>query len=172
MTGVVFVIQCFFNQKLSWYLAHIIPLYTVLLAIAFMALWRRTGLWCVVVGGIFVALLCVQAGGALYLARANTYEHQYRPLLAFLNQLPPQQSIYGTAAIEFGLSHPERLCDDVSLGYYNHRQPSYIVIDPIYQDSLEGLSYNDPPAYRSAEGKLKAARKIYDRNEFQVYAAQ
>ena len=172
MTGLVFLIQCFFNQKLSWYLAHIIPLYTVLLSIVFVALWQRKSFWRVIAGGVCTALVCVQVGGSLYLAKANTYQHQYRPLLAFLNQLPADQSIYGTAAIEFGLSHPERLCDDVSLGYYNHRQPSYIVMDPIYEDSLEGLSYNDAPAYASAERKLKAARKVYDKGEFQVYAAK
>jgi Dolichyl-phosphate-mannose-protein mannosyltransferase len=172
MTGLVFLIQCFFNQKLSWYLAHIIPLYTVLLSIVFVALWQRRGFWRVIAAGVFAALLCVQIGGSLYLAKANTYQHQYRPLLAFLNQLPADRSIYGTAAIEFGLSHPDRLCDDVSLGYYNHRLPGYIVMDPIYQDSLEGLSYNDAPAYESAERKLKAARKVYDKDEFQVYAAK
>jgi 4-amino-4-deoxy-L-arabinose transferase-like glycosyltransferase len=172
ITGLVFFIQCFFNQKLSWYLAHIVPLYTVLLSIVFVALWQRRSFWRVIGAAIFAALLCVQVGGLLYLAKTNTYEHQYRPLLAFLNQLPPDQSIYGTAAIEFGLSHPERLCDDVSLGYYNRRQPSYIVMDPIYQDSLEGLSYNDAPAYESAERKLKAAHRVYDKGEFQVYATK
>jgi hypothetical protein len=172
MTGLVFFIQCFFNQKLSWYLAHIIPLYTVLLSIAFVALWQRRSFWRVIAAGVFAALLCVQLGASFYLASEDTYQRQYRPLLAFLNQLPADQSIYGTAAIEFGLSHRERLCDDVSLGYYNHRQPSYIVMDPIYRESLEGLSYNDAPAYESAERKLKAARKVYDKDEFQVYAAK
>ena len=45
-------------------------------------------------------------------------------------------------------------------------------MDPIYEDSLEGLSYNDAPAYASAERKLKAARTVYDKGEFQVYAAK
>lgn len=175
MLGIVFLIQCFFNQKLSWYLANIIPLYTLVLAIAFVALWQRGRIprpFSVVIAGIFFALLMVQIGGSLYLAKTNTYRSQYSPLLAFLNELPPKQSIYGSAAIEFGLAHRERLCDDVSLGYYNHRQPDYVVMDPIYEDSLEGLKYHDRAAYNSAEKKLEGARKIYDHDDFQVYAVE
>lgn len=175
MLGVVFLVQCFFNQKLAWYLVHIIPLYTLVLAIAFVALWQRARmhrLFSVVLAGVFIALVAVQIGGSLYLAKTNTYRNQYRPLLAFLNGLPPKQSIYGTAAIDFGLDHRGRLCDDVTLGYYNHRRPDYVVMDPIYEDSLEGLKYHDPAAYNSAENKLKGARKIYDHDDFQVYAIQ
>lgn len=173
MLGIVFIIQCFFNQKLSWYLAHIIPLYTVVVAIMFVALWQRGRIlppFSVMLTGLFLLLLAVQVGGALYLAKTNTYRSQYTPLLAFLNQLPPQQSIYGSAAIEFGLHHRDRLRDDVTLGYYDHRHPDYVVMDPIYEDTLEGLKYHDRSAYDSVEKKLADARKIYDHADFQVYA--
>lgn len=175
MLGVVFFIQCFFNQKLSWYLAHIIPLYTLVLAIAFVGLWQRRKLLrpaSVVLAGVFLAILTVQVGGSLYLVKINTYQHQYRPLVTFLNKLPADQSIYGSAAIEFGLNHSDRLRDDVTLGYYSDRRPDYVVMDPIYEDSLEGLKYHDPTAYRSAEAWLAKAHKIYDRDDFQVYAAR
>jgi len=91
-------------------------------------------------------------------------------MLAFLNQLPAQQSIYGSAAIEFGLQDRERLLDDVTSGYYTHRQPDCVVVDSIYEEALEGLKYDDPIAFRADEAKLKSARKIYDRDDFQVYA--
>lgn len=173
MLCTVFIIQCFFNQKLSWYLAHIIPLYTLVLAIAFAALWQRRRFLqplSIMLSCVFVALLAVQVGGSLYLAKTNTYRSEYSPLLAFLNELPPNQSIYGTAAIEFGLQNRDRLCDDVTLGYYNHREPAYVVMDPIYEESLEGLKYHDRAAYDAAEKKLAAGHKIYDREGFQVYA--
>ena len=172
MLGIVFLIQCFFNQKLSWYLAHIIPLYTLVLAIAFVAIWSRDRFLRVCAAVTFIALLGVQIGGSLYLAKTNTYRKQYTPLMAFLNRLPPQQSIYGSAAIEFGLQDRERLLDDVTFGYYTHREPNYIVMDSIYEEALEGLKYNDPTAYKADQAKLKNARKIYDQDGFQVYALQ
>lgn len=172
MLGIVFVIQCFFNQKLSWYLAHIIPLYTLVLAIAFVAIWHKGRLLRVATAAVFLALLGIQVGGSLYLLKANTYREQYIPLLAFLNQLPPQESICGSAAIEFGLQDRERLLDDVTFGYYTHRPPNYVVMDSIYEEALEGLKYNDPVAYKADEAKLKNARKVYDQDGFQVYALQ
>lgn len=108
----------------------------------------------------------------MYLAKTNTYRKQYIPLMAFLNRLPPKQSIYGSAAIEFGLQDGERLLDDVTLGYYTRRQPNYVVMDSIYEEALEGLKYNDPAAYKADQAKLKSARKVYDQDGFQVYALQ
>ncbi len=175
MLAVVFLLQCFFNQKLSWYLANIIPLYTLIVAIAFVALWQRwqtSRPFSGALSGVFLALLTLQIGGSLFLTKTNTYRSQYLPLLAFLNGLPPKQSIFGTAAIDFGLHHRERLCDDVTLGYYNHRQPDYVVMDPIYKESLEGLKYHHPAAYTSAEKKLEGAHEIYDHDDFQVYAVE
>ncbi len=172
MLGSVFVIQCFFNQKLSWYLAHIVPLYTLVLAVALVAIWRRGRFLRAGATVILLALLGVQVGGSLYLAKTNTYRKQYAPLVAFLNQLPAHQSIYGSAAIEFGLRHRERLLDDVSLGYYTHREPSYVVMDPIYANALLGLKYHHPVIYEAGQAKLKSARKVYDQDGFQVYALQ
>ncbi len=170
MTGLVFLIQCFFNQKLSWYLVHIVPLYILLLATAFVALWQKSRWGKFVLTTIFLALLGVQVGGSLYLFMINPYRYDYLPLLTFLNRLPLNQSINGSAAILFGLHRPDRLRDDATFGYYDHHQPAYIVMDPLYEEALEGLRYNDPPAYRFAEKQLKATRKLYDKNEFQVYA--
>jgi 4-amino-4-deoxy-L-arabinose transferase-like glycosyltransferase len=172
MLGIVFLIQCFFNQKLSWYLAHIIPLYTLVLAIAFVAIWHKGRFLRLGAAVVFLVLLGVQVGGSLYLVKSNTYRKQYIPLMAFLNRLPPQQSIDGSAAIEFGLQDRERLLDDVTLGYYTHRQPNYVVMDSIYEEALEGLKYNDPTAYKADQAKLKSARKVYDQDGFQVYALQ
>lgn len=172
MLGIIFAIQCFFNQKLSWYLAHIVPLYTLVLAIALVATWQRRRFMRAGASVVILALLGVQVGGTLYLAKTNTYATQYMPLLAFLNHLPPQQSIYGSAAIEFGLRHRERLLDDVSLGYYTHREPNYVVMDPIYANALLGLKYHHPVVYNAGQAKLKSAHKVYDQDGFQVYALQ
>jgi hypothetical protein len=65
-----------------------------------------------------------------------------------------------------------RLLDDVTLGYYTHRQPNYVVMDSIYEEALEGLKYNDPTAYKADQAKLKSARKVYDQDGFHVYALQ
>ncbi len=172
MAGLTFFVQCFFNQKLTWYLVHIIPIYTTLVAASLILMSEQRRYLRYISMAIVCLLVAVQVGGSLYTFKTNTYRSQYVPLIAFLNKLPTNQSIYGTAAIQFGLNCRRCLRDDVALGYYDRKTPRFIVSDEIFKDAFDGLKKNDPAAYKAAHSVLLNSHEIYHTPSFQVYAVQ
>ena len=172
LTGIYFMVLTFFDgQKLSFYLIHIVPLYTALLAAwlywCYNTHFVPTWMIALCVGG-FISL---QLGGVLYRMKLNPYEKSYLPAVSFLKQNANERSlVMGSAVLGFGLGY-DNLIDDVRLGFYSGKKPDFIVISEPYQEALRDYHAGDPELSRHINKLLtQEYREVYNQNFYQIYA--
>lgn len=174
LTGIFFVVLTFFDgQKLSFYLVHIVPLYTALVA-AFIY-WcysaRFVPAWMLALA--VCGLLAIQLGGILYRMKLNAYGTRYAPAVAFLKERANERKlVMGSAVLGFEFGY-ERVLDDVRFGFNTGKRPDFIVINDVYVDAINH--------YRAGGEGAELARHInnlltqeyelvYDHKFYQIYA--
>jgi hypothetical protein len=170
LLAVYFVAMSVFNQKLNYYLIHIVPFYLALLAIWASWLWttypayRRA-----VVAGILL-LAGTEVGGILLRAHNRSYMATQRPALAFLlAHTGPHDRIVGTAALIYELHFDPRLRDDPYLGLRSGRDPDAIVIEPLYRDYYEGWETRKPDALKTTNERLSTYTLAYRNAAYEIY---
>ncbi len=174
LTGIFFAVLTFFDgQKLSFYLVHIVPLYTALVAVFVHWCYAKRFVPVALLAVAVCGLLSIQLGGTLYRMKLNPHGKSYVPAVDFLKANANDNSlIMGSAVLGFGLGY-ERIVDDVRFGFNTGRKPDYFVVNDVYVDTI---SY-----YRSGgEGAELAAHMnrllgqeyelVYDQNFYQIYA--
>lgn len=174
LTGIFFVVLTFFDgQKLSFYLVHIVPLYTALVAVFVYWCYSTRFVHAALVALCLCGLLAIQFGGTLYRMKLNPYGRSYLPAISFLRVHAKENSVVmGSAVLGFGLGY-ERVVDDVRFGFKSGRKPDFFVINDTYEETIR--------YYRSGGEGAELARHInnlltqeyalvYDQNFYQIYA--
>jgi 4-amino-4-deoxy-L-arabinose transferase-like glycosyltransferase len=173
LTGIFFVVLTFFDgQKLSFYLVHIVPLYTALLA-AFIY-WcystRFVPAWMLALA--VCGLLAIQTGGILYRVKADAYHKSYMAAVKFLQANSNDDTrVMGSAVLGFEFGY-ERVLDDVRFGFRTGKRPDYLVVNDVYEESIEH--------YRAGGEGVELARHmndlltrdyelVYDENLYRIY---
>jgi 4-amino-4-deoxy-L-arabinose transferase-like glycosyltransferase len=170
LTGLVFAIMMFFNEKLTCYLVNIIPLYGAILAIALVWLFRRGRVARAAAILSFAAVLAVQTGGLILRSRLNLYARQFIPAAEFVKgRLRPGTTVMASADFGFGIGF-DQLNDDGTLGFYSHKRPDLIVVDEMYLDEFEGHRRERPEIYRHVTRTLREDYTlIYDHEYYKIY---
>jgi hypothetical protein len=170
LTGLVFAIMTFFNEKLTCYLLNITPLYSAILAVAMLWLYRRGRVARAAAILSFAAVLTVQAGGLLLRSRLNLYARQFIPAAEFVkHRLHPGMTVVASADFGFGIGF-DQLTDDGTLGFYSHKLPDLIVVDEMYLDVFDGHRRQRPAIYRYVSRTLREDYTlIYDHEYYKVY---
>ena len=174
LTAIFFAVLTFFDgQKLSFYLIHIVPLYTALVAVFVYWCYSTRFVPAALLALAVCGLLSIQLGGVLYRMKLNTYGKSYLPAISFLKANAGENSlVMGSAVLGFGLGY-ERVHDDVRFGFNTGRKPDYIVVNDVYEDTIRH--------YRSGGEGAELARHVnnlltqeyalvYDQNFYQIYA--
>jgi 4-amino-4-deoxy-L-arabinose transferase-like glycosyltransferase len=173
LTGIFFVVLTFFDgQKLSFYLVHIVPLYTALLA-AFVY-WcyttRFVPAWTLALclGG----LLAIQAGGIFYRIRADAYHRSYLSAVNFLRANSTADTrVMGSAVLGFEFGY-ERVIDDVRFGFNTGKRADYLVINDVYVDAVNHYRAGGEGAELARHMNDLLTREyelVYDENFYQIY---
>ncbi|HEX8068916.1 MAG TPA: hypothetical protein VF546_03125 [Pyrinomonadaceae bacterium] len=161
------------GQKLYYYLVHIVPLYTALLAVWLCWCWRRRVVPRWLTGLCVAGLLTVQAGGLLYRMKVNTYRQGYAPAVAFLRErTTPQTLVMATGDMGFGLGFDRALADDTRLGYYTGLRPDVIVVEEIYAENFKGWRTTEPALADHVARTLARYDLVFDRGGYQIYFAR
>lgn len=174
LTGMFFVVLTFLDgQKLSFYLVHIVPLYTALVAVFVCWCYSTRFVPAALVALAVCGFLAIQLGGTLYRMKLNPYGKSYLPAVSFLKTHGNENSlVMGSAVLGFGLGY-ERVVDDVRLGFNTGRKPDFFVINDTYEETIR--------YYRSGGEGAELARHVnntlaqeytlvYDQNLYQIYA--
>lgn len=171
LTGIFFLIMAVLDgQKLFYYLTHIVPLYTAILAVWIQRCWTRRLVprWLIALG--VAGFLALQVGGALYRIKLDTYRNSYLPAVAYLQQHTDERTlIMGSAILGVELGFVDNLTDDVRLGYFTKKQPGVVVVDEPYQQVFDGYQKVEPDYYRHISEVLSRCRVVYDRASFKIY---
>ncbi|HLL74674.1 MAG TPA: glycosyltransferase family 39 protein [Pyrinomonadaceae bacterium] len=174
LTGTYFLVLTFFDgQKLSFYLVHIVPLYTALVAAFAHWCYSRRAAPRSLLALAVCGLLAIQLGGVLYRMKVNAYGRSYVPAVNFLKAHAREDSVVmGSAVLGFEFGY-ERVVDDVRFGFNSGRRADFIVINDVYEDTIR--------YYRAGGEGAELARHVnrllerdfelvYDQNFYQIYA--
>ncbi len=173
MTGIYFVMMTIIDgQKLSYYLLHIVPLYSAVLAVWLHWCWTSRVVPRRIVAASVCGLIIVQLGGVLYKMKLDSFRRSYLPATEFLKRNADRDTlIMGTADLGFELGFERNLVDDYRLGYYSGKRPDFFVVEEIYEGSINGQEKDRPEIYRHVTTLLdEEYQLVYDQAFFKIYA--
>jgi hypothetical protein len=170
LLAVYFAAMSVFNQKLDYYLVHILPLYIAILAIWVSWLWNRHSRLRSLITTAVIALIALQTGGIVLKARERSRLASERAAIDFLRaHTGPSAKIVGTAALIYDMNFDDRLKDDMYLGLKSGRTPDAIVIEPLYQDTYAGWELQRPEDMRRIRARLSEYKQVYSREDYNIY---
>lgn len=171
LLAVYFCVMSVFNQKLSYYLIHIVPFYIALLAVWCAHLWTTYRRARRVVAAGLVLLVSVETGGILLKARKRSYIAEQSAMIRFLHaHSSPSARIVGSAALIYGLRFDPRLRDDEYLGTKSRRMPDVIIVGPLYADLYEHYWNTErPAAMRKINSRLSDYKLVFHNSKYRVY---
>jgi 4-amino-4-deoxy-L-arabinose transferase-like glycosyltransferase len=157
-------------SKQHYYLLHLVPLLSALVAAA--------GLWAIDQRGprraaamvMLAGLLAVQLGGIGYRAWKDERHRSYEPTAQFLaGAVKPGETVLATAALGFALDWPAWLHDDVRLGFFSGRTPDYFVIDDSYAGVHQAFAKENPAVYAFLETRKRQYRVVYENGVYTIF---
>jgi Dolichyl-phosphate-mannose-protein mannosyltransferase len=160
------------NQKLTWYLIHVIPIYTAILAVFVVWCWRQRFVPRWFLAGCMFVFLGLQLGGVLQRIRLDPYHKSFAPASDFLKEhAQSNQVIMASAELGFGLGGFDNLIDDSRLGFYSGKQPDFIVIEEVYRTEIDSFKNRRPQIYQFIQSRLSNDYvKVYDHNFYEIHA--
>ncbi|MEN6536788.1 MAG: glycosyltransferase family 39 protein [Bryobacteraceae bacterium] len=168
--AVYFTVQCLFNQKLSVYLIHILPLYAMLAAAAAVYISRRSRGLAVATVAWLVLVALVQTSGMLFISLRDSAVDGQRKLAVFVNQHAQNaRRISGSVSLVYALRFDTRLKSDCSFGLNLKAKPDVAVIDGFCRESFDTWAQSDPDKLRAIRQRMSEYRLVYDEDGYQVY---
>jgi hypothetical protein len=167
---------CFYvfldTLKNEAYITYMVPLWTVLLALAIHWCWTRRLLPRPLVASAVAGLLLIQLVRDVRPIQVDSYHTSYLPAIAFLaGHTTPATTITGSAELGFGLGFRDTLYDDIWMGCRNGRRTELIVVNENYRGSMQDFRTSAPDVAACQEDLLRNRyRPVYDYNGYTVYA--
>src|SRR6267143_1431645 len=160
------------GQKLTWYLIHVIPIYTGILAVWVVWCWDTVFVPRWLLAGAMFVFLAIQLGGVLQRIRLDAYHRNFAPAADFLKRnAHGDQVIMASAEIGFGLGNFDHLVDDSRLGFNSGKKPDFIVIEEVYRTEFESYKNRHSDLYQFIQSRLKNEyQKVYDQELYEIYA--
>lgn len=174
LTGIFFLVLTFFDgQKLSFYLVHIVPLYTALVAVWIHWCYSKQFVPAWMLALAVCGLLTIQLGGILYRMKLNVYRKSYLAATNFIAARAKDDSmVMGSAVLGFELGY-ERIVDDVRFGFNTGKRPDFIVVNDVYEETIRHYRAGGEGAALAAHVNNLLTQEyelVYDQNFYQIYA--
>lgn len=170
LLAVYFAAMALFNQKLSYYLVHILPIFIALLAVWSMWLWNTYPRARLPVASGLVLLITLETGGILWKAHRRSYVAAQRAMVQFLlAHTGPAARIDGSAALLYEMGFDPRLRDDPYLGLRGGPAPDAIVIEAIYRDFYASLAGQHAAEVHQIQDRLAGYTLAYNSGGYEVY---
>lgn len=172
MNGIAFVAMTFLEgTKQAFYLAHLIPLHSAVLAVCLWWVWteRKLPRWAILV--LASLLLSLQFARTAHVLKMDTYRTQYLPAVRFLEKdVQSGKLIVGDAILAFGLGFTKTVIEDLRLGYYTHKTADTIVVNDRYKEWFVRLRRREPDVYAYVSTLLSTRyERVYDTEAFTIY---
>jgi hypothetical protein len=161
----------FEGAKYVQYLIHILPWFSLALAIAATDCWthrRCPQLVPAMVLGVVFVLDVARVGVPAW---RDKYHRIFLPAAQYLRQnSSPSDLIMGPAELAFPLGFDRNLIDDIMMGTTTGKSAIFIVIDPRYLDYMQSIRVTAPGEYARVARQLgERYHKIYDDQSYQIY---
>lgn len=172
LLAVYLVLMSIFNQKLSYYLIHIVPIYIALLTVWLVWNWDRRPRLRPILVVATILIAAIDTGGLLLKAYTRSYIATERGAIDFLrSHTRPSDRIVGTAGLIYDLGFDSRLRDDPYVGLKSGHPPDAIVVELIYQDIYTGWATQRPADQHAINTLLSQYRLAYQNANYEVFLA-
>ncbi|MGD1095596.1 MAG: hypothetical protein ABSB35_26825 [Bryobacteraceae bacterium] len=172
LLAVYLVLMSVFNQKLSYYLINIVPIYIALVAIWLVWNWDQYPRLRPILVMAALLLAAIDTGGLLLKAHMRSYIANERGAIDFLrSHTLPSDRIVGTAGLIYDLGFDPRLRDDPYVGLRSGRPPDAIVVEVIYQDMYTGWATQRPVDQRAINARLAQYQLAYQNPDYKIFLA-
>jgi hypothetical protein len=160
-----------FNQKLAYYLIHILPWYIALTALYVDWLWENYRVLRPALALALIGLAGVETGGILLRAhlRSQILAQEQAAINFARGHSRPQDRIVASAALIYGFGFDTRLHDDPHLGTVSGVIPDIVIIEPIYQDLYVSWKVARAREMRVIAARLAVYRLAFESGACQVY---
>ena len=160
-----------FNQKLTYYLIHILPWPIALTALYADWLWERFPRLHPALAVALVALVGVETGGILLKAhtRSRIVADEQAAIDFARAHARAGGRIVGSAALIYGFGFDTRLRDDARLGTTSGQTADLVIVDPIYRDLYDSWKSVRAGEMRLIAERLAGYRLAFDDGTCQVY---
>jgi len=162
-----------FLEGWRWYiyLVHALPVYCAVLAVWAGWLYDRGGRYRAVVSASLALFVLYSAATVIYRARLDDYHRVYVATLDYLRtHVQPGDLVMGSAEFGPGLGFREHVLVDRHLGYRNHLEARWIVLDAPFRERSESTA---PEIFHHLERTLAQCRLVYESppaaNAYAVY---
>lgn len=171
LLAVYFGALAIFNQKLSYYLVHILPWYIAVTALYASWLWDRYPLLRGLLTVVLVGLASLETGGILLRAssRSGIPGQERAAILFALSHARAGDRIVGTSALIYGFDFDKRLRDDPRLGLTSGQVPDIVIIEPVYRELYDSWKTVQATQMRAISERLAAYRLAFENSASQVY---
>ena len=170
LLAVYFAALSVFNQKLSYYLIHIVPLYVSLLAVWIADGWEHNRRLRPVLAAGVLLLAGLDAGGIFLKAYTRSYRAEQQAMVAFVRaNTAPESRIAGSAALLYSFDFDPRLKDDLYIGLRGSPQPDVLIVENLYRDAYEAWKKERPEDMKKILGRLDGYRLANRKAEYEVY---
>jgi hypothetical protein len=159
-----------FNQKLSYYLIHILPIYVALLAVVSAWVWNTYRRARPFVAAGLLALVSIETGGILLKAYQRSYVEDQRAAVRYLlAHTGPSDRIVGSASLIYEMRFDPRLRDDVYLGLRSGRVPDAIVIESLFRAEYASWEKQGRADVQRIRARLSTYTLAYRQGAYEVY---
>jgi hypothetical protein len=161
----------FEGLKSSTYLVHVIPWFSLALAIAAVNLRPEARVLRWIPAGVAAMVFVLAIVRIVVPAAKDPYHRQYMPAARFLREnAPPGAFIMGPAELGFQLGFDRNILDDYLEGTTTGKTPDFIVLDARHQDYLQSIRITDPTAFEQVTRRIQTEyEKVYDQANYQVF---
>jgi hypothetical protein len=159
------------GHRQTWYIVHLVPLYSSLCAIVGVWLWDHRPALRKLLVPAFAGIILLQAGGSAVRVRQNVYGKRFLPVAHYINDHAAQDElVMGSAELGFGIGFDRNFIDDVELGFRTGRIPRYIVFEENWNGVLEAFASERPDVYRYVHDQLSNKYDVvYDAEGYRIY---
>jgi hypothetical protein len=161
----------FEGTKQGFYLVHVVPLHTVLLALWVREAWGWRPGWKVFLAAVLAVFVGLQAMRIVSFNRKDRMHREYEAVASFLKEsTSPSWLVLGSCTLAFALGFDAHLVDDHRLGYFSGKVPDVIVVDERYREMFDRMKTHRPDLYSHVIHLLDSGYvKRYDQRGYQVY---
>lgn len=169
-TGLYFLALTLFNQKLTYYLVHIVPFYVMLTAVWLGWLWENRPAFRKLIPVAVATVVLIDMGGILVKSYTRSYVATQRQTVAFiLAQARPSDKIFGTASLLYEMNFDPRLTDDFTLGVDSDEMPDIVVIEQLYRQVYGQWRIAKPSEMNRITDRLSSYTLEFQRDDYEVW---
>ena len=155
----------------SWiYLVHVIPWFSLVLAIAAVRLAEAKVGGTAIAAAALSALVLIQLAGVVLIASRYSLRTIYLPAVAYIEaNIPQSQAIFGSSELGFVLGFDRNLTDDPSLGFWSGKSPDVIVADTNWSIGHWGSRQPGDDQYQRIHKVLSNCQLSYHTDDYMIY---